>query len=72
MTTGIRVSYGSRTIVERVDLDGNSNWVEFLNCHPDLRAGDLHIVDSDTGEVGAFFRKEAFVSFRHLKEDDAA
>lgn len=72
MTTEIKVSYASKTIVERVDPDGNSFLGEFPNCHPELRAGELHVIDSDTGEVCAFFARGAFVSFRSIKADDAA
>lgn len=72
MAKEIKVSYASVTTVERVDPDGNSYWVEFPNSHPELRAGDLHVVDNDTGEVCAFCAKGAFVSFRHSKAQDAA
>ena len=72
MAKSIAIRYASMTTVERVDPEGNGYWVEFPDSHPELRAGDLHVIDSDTGEVCAFFAKGAFVSFRHCKAADAA
>ena len=72
MVKQISTSHASMTIVERVDGEGNAYQVESPNSHPELRAGDLHVVDDDTGEVSAFFAKGAFASFRHHKAQDAA